>query len=511
MGYFPAESFWSEPRVVLQTTEGRVALPLRWPEPGQTHAIGLIGGSTGDLTFLKQQVPDVVQFSDAYGKPGSLPDRPAGYDAFGALVFGEGAERMTDDEIQAIKTWVVAGGTIVLTGGASTQTLSDVRWKPFLPVGPVSVRNMGALRGIEKFGGSPPPPTTSSIAVGAPVVGAEVVFSVENVPIIVEKRFGLGKFVYIAFDPFQPPFKQWKGLNKLFVNGIGIRNSFINRDGIIGQNIDPYAVYPAVEDNPFDAELPGASIIFLILILHFVLAVPVNFAVLRKYGKGDLAWATTPIISIAFAAVFFALAAGLYKSGQSVRNRGVLIVSPEHNEGYYRGSAEMFIPRGGNYDAKLTGVDWVGSRPDEFYYYEGSGQNLELQDDGEIRMRSLSASNLSFHEFSFTQRVEAGRWLKGSIKRSGDGLTCSITNDSPYDLRDAIVIVGNKKFTLGDAARGAKIDTTVSGAPLSDPNRWDMGDSAMIKGVMTGFRPGPQIGLEVGSSIELLYVWGKIK
>ncbi|MBA3725062.1 MAG: hypothetical protein H0W86_01085 [Armatimonadetes bacterium] len=514
MVYAPMSSLYSEASVLLETGEGDLEAPIKIGEVHARQSIGLIGGSIGDMTFLRTTTAPSdtgVSASDSYGRPGSLPDRPAGYSAFIALVLGEGSERMKDEEVAAIKTWVVGGGSLIFIGGASSPVLDDRRWAEFLPVGPVTPRNVDGIRTLERLGGSPPPAGRISLALGRPLPGSNVVFSAGQSPVVVRQRVGLGQTIYLAFDPFQPPLKQWGGLRKLFLNGIGLDQAIANQEWLFRQTTgDPEARSdPHSSSGPFNAKLPNSGTVFLILILHLIIAVPMNFLLLRKIGKGELAWVTTPIISMAFAAVFFSLAAGLYKSGQATRSRGTLLVSSLHNEGYFRGHTEIFIPRGGAYDLKLQNVDSVTTGMSEDY--APWGQPLEAVDDGAVQIPQLRVSNLAFRELFYSQRIAAPRWLDGSIKNVDDtSIKCSISNNSPYDLASAKIVFGKLEFNAGQIASGETLQKTLT----SDSTGWELWSdeqSVVVEGTLVGFKPGPQIGQDDGSKIRFVYFWGPIE
>ncbi|MGI8924617.1 MAG: hypothetical protein ACR2HJ_11385 [Fimbriimonadales bacterium] len=514
MAYAPMASVYSEPSVLLETGEGDLEAPIKIGEVHARQSIGLIGGSIGDMTFLRTTTAPSdtgVSASDSYGRPGSLPDRPAGYSAFIALVLGEGSERMKDEEVAAIKTWVVGGGSLIFIGGASSPVLDDRRWSEFLPVGPVTSRNVDGIRRLERLGGSPPPAGRISLALGRPVSGSNVVFSAGQSPVVVRQRVGLGQTIYLAFDPFQPPLKQWGGLRKLFLNGIGLDQAIANKEWLIRHTTgepearsDPYS-----SSGPFNAKLPNSGTVFLILILHLIIAVPVNFLLLRKIGKGEFAWATTPIISVAFAAVFFSLASGLYKSGQSTRSRGALLVSGLHNEGYFMGHTEIFIPRGGAYDLKLKNVDSVTTQMFGDYYV--GAQAVDAVDDGEVHIPQLRVSNLAFRDLFYSQRIAAPRWLDGTIaKAEATSIKCSINNNSPYDLADARITVGIWKFNAGHIGSGETLQKTLK-SDSAGSEMWSDEQFVVIEGTLVGFKPGPQIGQEVDSKIRFVYFWGPLE
>jgi hypothetical protein len=307
--------------------------------------------------------------------------------------------------------------------------------------------------------------------------------------------------------------KQWKGLPKLFTYGIGVSNP--GENPILDSLLYSYDAYSNFEesDSPFDTSLPSTGIVFLILFAHMILAVPVNLLYLRSIGKGEIAWVTTPIICVAFAAIFFALAAGLYGTGKAVRTRGVLVVSSLRDEGYFQGMTELFIPKGGTYDIGLQNVESVGGETDSYYVYAGNTPEIEVVDDGEVHMDALRVSNLAFRSFALTQRVDTTGWIKGSVRRnpSTGEINCKITNESPHDIENAHLYVGEKKFPINTIESGKTFDKVLKqNWSASEYGNW-VGSAAVMVGDLAGMRLGATIGEDSGSQIRLVYVWEDFK
>jgi hypothetical protein len=510
LSYLPEYSYYTDLAISLRTNVGSISFPVPQAEESFGEYICLIGGNAGDMTFVRTQgVSDYGdRLRDVYGKPGNLPDRPIGYSACSVVVLGEGAERMTNAEVSALKGWVVSGGMLVFLGGASVPVLQDARWRPFLPVASIQRTNVTSLPAIERLAGSPAPAGTFSIAYGSPATGALSRFSAAGRDLIVEKRVGLGSVAFMAFDPFQPPLKQWKGLFKLFRNGLEIDRSLERRMYVIRQmgRAEEANYYPSVDviDSPFDVKLPSMGTVLLILMAHLFVAVPLNFMVMRKLGKGELAWVTTPIISILFAALFFRLASGLYEAGQSTRSQGVLLASSLHSTALFRGSTELFIPRGGVYDLRLQNTESVTPMGNE-YYYEENTRALEVVDDGMIRIPNLRVSNLAFEEFQISQLVPADMVRLSATEQSSGRLRVTVENRSKFVLEGASVHYRDKSYSIGRIDTGASFSGVLTASPLSD-SQFANTHVLVLTSPISGFKASAQAGADVGSTIQLIYV-----
>lgn len=540
-------------RYILITDQGRLLKEFSPPPTTDAEVALLISDTPGEMSFLKGNDPTNSReeeggssrrmgnsrIQDAYCRPTLAPTRPIGYANLGAVVLGTGSERLNDEQVQALKLYVLTGGTVVFVGGASSPTLTDSRWREMLPVQGLRSVTLNNSEVLERLGGTPPP--TVTVTTGQPVPSA--VFRKEgDATITAERVFGLGRVVFLAFNPFEAPLSKWEGRKDLTTRSIRLMEalratSFLDA---YSQTQQSYGTYPAVvrtmparraapsaymattgpsAGDPFSTKLPPSERIFTLLGAYFVVVVPLNFLVLKKLKRGELAWFTAPIVSLGFAAAFFGSAQGLYSAKMSSAARGILVMQEGMDDGVFVGQTQLFVPNAGTYDLKMKGVDSLGIAPPRgmYGYYPRSGNDAEFDpiDVGEIQVPKMQANNLAFRQISYRQRVSSGGWLSVSTKKEGDVLRISVRNSSPYDIHRASVWVGEAGTELGDLASGAA--KTVNAAVPADeepPGQGTLGDflsrsrSIGVSGSLVGFRPGPQLGAEVEdrTNIEFAYV-----
>jgi len=523
--------YMSEPLTFdLITNHGKLhqLLPPNYTGGTSQVVVGEVAENGGDLAFLrtisqKQNDYEHIVPQDAYVKPAEAPNRPVGYQRFQMMVLGDGAERLSDDSVSALKTWALGGGTIVFVGGASSPVINDTRWADLLPIRNARPQNLNGSVSLEKLYGSSPPPFTAMV--GEPVTGAYA--RAKN--LIVEKQIGLGRALYLAFNPFENPLNNWNGRSKLFMEltspgiaagPISVLSSVAGYDSSesYGRYGYPgrYGSYPPSgypygaqvdANNPFTAKLPETSKVLLILFLYFLAVVPINFIVLRKLKRGELAWATAPLLSLAFAGVFFEAAQGLYSAQLSTSSQGVLVLQKGETNGLIVGYTQLFFPRGGTYDLKLKGVDSLsgGSNFSPYSYRSQHSiyEDLNAADTGEIQS-SISVPNLAFREIRYRERMQSQDWF--DVQRLPNG-HFEVRNKSPFKVADARLAGGGGWVGVGDLAAGATKEVAFSGG-VSTPGDFagrvgmmlNRSRSLALTGVIRDLRVGPEIGKEVSAT-----------
>jgi hypothetical protein len=270
--------------------------------------------------------------------------------------------------------------------------------------------------------------------------------------------------------------------------------------------------------DPFSLTLPPVEQIATILGLYFVVVVPLNFLVLKKLKRGELAWVTAPIISVGFAGFLLNSNSSLYSAGTSTKTTGIVLLSPGVESGLFAGSTQVFIPKAGGYDLKLKDVDNIGAlqTPQE-NYGDDSVSELDAVDTGtEVIVPSMPANNLAFRQVAYRQRVGQSDWFE--VKQSADGqrfVRVEVTNRSPFEVANAEIFAGNNVVGIPELKSGQTKEIRLEVLPPAKDGRavgyfGDIarrGNQLIFAGEMKGLRPGPQIGNEVPgrSSVSVAY------
>lgn len=472
---YPLVGYGGEVNLDLSTNQGdlhRIFRQLRANDPS-SRSVLLIGDGQGDLGFIRPNPSESTsRLSDAYVKPEVAPDRAAAYADIAAIVLGPGAERLTDGAVRALHVYLAGGGAIAFLGGASSPVLGDKRWSdvlPVLPGKPMNVRRSALIDNLSKGdrieGGF-------TILEAAPVPEASVRREGGNI-ILARRDIGLGRTLFFAFNFLEQPFTRWTGRRLLlekFLRPIeSVRAASYLASFSLGSpgDYDPgygygYGSPPIVtragmgysspQGDPFSTKLPPPTKVFWILASYFVVIIPINFLLLKKLKRGELAWVTAPLISVAFAGIFFAAASDLYSASLSTATQGLIVVANGGEDALFVGKSQFFFPRGGEYDLKMDGVDSLGATrdPDDYMYgYRGRRDTTSMQDVnpidiGHILVSRMDVNNLAFRELAYRQLVPARKWLAVTLH----GRRLSFANTGTATLTNIVAVVAGQSLPL---------------------------------------------------------------
>jgi hypothetical protein len=481
--YVPVSDSYSETTIELQCDQTYLKATVDPPDSGTplTYDVALIGDSPSLITFLRtvreqpEGVPDTAYggtaFRDFVSLPSKAPDRAVGYRGLQLVILGEGSERLTDAEVAGIQRYVLAGGNVLFTGGAVSPVLRDARWSAFLPGSDPRVVNVPGSRVLSELTGVPLTAETTLSAI-TPAPGTTGVME-HGVPLLWYRRCGLGLVTFWAFDPFQTPLRTYAGRTKLFtdtITNVGVdAEAYMNDIGValVADSDDYYYGYggydPSPDEGVFKVSMPATGTVFLILACYFVVVVPLNFLLLNKLGKGQLAWVTSPAIGLCFAAVFFYVASDLYGTGLSRATKALVVAHEGVPFAYAVSNQQLFFPTGGRYDLGLKGAEAIVTASDFTSYYGGptardTGFSDDLVDVGEVIAPRAGVNNLAFREIHVDQALP---WphtfpLRLELSRSGGSVRArgALTNGSPYDLTTVTLWIGYDQVVLGELKAG---------------------------------------------------------
>lgn len=217
-------------------------------------------------------------------------------------------------QLEALASWVKAGGTLVVVGGPHWQVLKHPALRPLLPgdvAGSFEIRDWGELAGYVPGG----PPRGPALAVLLkPERGAHVLLDVAGRPFLVTKKLGNGRVLFVAADLSEPPLRGWRGADTLWWEILAVERPPSPEDVGPSAGRGP-GLASALMAIPV-ARPPSPWLLLAFLALYVLLLVPVNYLVLKGLDKLEWMWLTVPAVAVLFTVGAYGLAWAI-KGGRS--------------------------------------------------------------------------------------------------------------------------------------------------------------------------------------------------
>lgn len=519
--------------------------PVTVPIPASGLAaiqVGLIGDDVGGLAGLRSSANAPAQsratYNDCYCRPEDAPDRGIGYQSLDILVLGEGSERLNDLQWSAIRDWVTGGGNLALMGGAGS--LSYLRTPAAADLSPLTNPRDDIVAAPPFSSG---PATTIASLTGSPKIGASAGAWLFPKTEFWLWRYGDGSVMLSGVNPLAAPIRgtpQGRELLASLMQTAHYRDDQLQvalLDGSIisyyggqayagGQPYNSGQPYnggqiirgqfysrpsPGDVDDPFRVSLPQTGLVLAMFAAYFLLVIPVTYLVLRRLGRLELAWVTTPVFSAVFVAALCLFTASLYKDRLARRSGGAFCVAAGEVLGSFEGRTEMFFPVGGSYELfirdayNLENYNPLAQEMGPSSWINGSQDPLETRTtlDGIVAPR-FSAANLAYRRVYYNQSYELSGPITADITSDDKSFRGTITNGSTLAIANARL--GNSE--IGSIAPGQTVSVSgPSSALAANQGIGRAGDllapeppSLRFQGRIPGASFGPSIGRDVSGN-----------
>jgi hypothetical protein len=194
------------------------------PTPLQTHLpIVFVGNRVGGweslngakAPFASALAADHDSFSPPihayYLRPAALPDDWRGLLGLPVLVLVDGAEALSDGQWQAVRQWLAAGGTLVVSAGSfgaavNLLPLADLIPRLTLPDAPVRPTWIASA-----------PPLQRPVRLMRPETlrGYRVLVGDTRTPVLLHRRVDAGNLYLFLGDLYAPEWRAWDGASKM--------------------------------------------------------------------------------------------------------------------------------------------------------------------------------------------------------------------------------------------------------------------------------------------------------
>jgi hypothetical protein len=343
-----------EPSVTVRLLDANDKAVIEQPlsglaQLGVTQALVVVASAKTEPLYL----PDLAGLGDYVRlttvNPENLPDRWYGYGPVSLVVLsGYERNRMSESQQKALLNWVRSGGNLLVVGGAHTATYRGSFVEPFLPV---KIRGTKTLQLWRKAKGSAKGQARGEreiLVTDADLTeNARVLWQQEGTVLLARRSCGVGDILFCAADLTDDslsrhpdmltawvalfPFEALNNYERLLTPAFGDQLEM----GLGGAEI-----------------LPNLGIISFVMLGYVILVGPLNFFILWKRKRLELAWITVPVIVALFTAGIFI--AGYATKGTEYIYRECNLVRLRAGEpsGVVHSAVGFFSPHKATYDVR---------------------------------------------------------------------------------------------------------------------------------------------------------------
>ncbi|HET6314075.1 MAG TPA: hypothetical protein VFH60_09585 [Chloroflexia bacterium] len=397
----------------------------------------------------------------AHIQPDDIPPLTAGLNSLAALVVDDvDTGALSQEQREAVASWVGRGGTLVVSarsGGANTLA----GFADLLPVSASGTRTLSSLKGIADLVGTPLEASGQVIVpdaqLRADLVGAPRTLAAQDgVPLVAIRDLGRGQVVYLAVSPGADPLKGWDGLVPLLKRVLAEHPVTLAYGGARAGGYGPYnqlfSTYGTIFDLP-GLDLPEPLLLAAFMLIYIVLVGPVNYVILKRMRRAELAWVTIPVMVAVFAALAYFI--GLQsKGGELLTIRGnVVHTTPGLSTAETQQYLGVFSPIRRTYRLEI-GSDATASEIDPYgYNYSGGGSGGKLPtvlaSGSTTTIENVNVNTWSLRSFMAESTVRVESPLEADLRLGDNLIEGTVRNRGEVGLEDVVLVRGQAIQYIG--------------------------------------------------------------
>jgi hypothetical protein len=435
-----------------------------------------------------------------------IPDRSAALDAINVMLINDiDTGDLTRDQHEALKSWVMGGGHLIVAGGANWQSTA-AGLEDLLPLVPTGSETVADLTQLTRFAGDYETEFTGEViaATGTLTDSAEILVTAEDdIPLAVRQSIGAGTVDYVAVDPSSQPLRGWDNLPDLWfslLSSTDAQPSWTHGFSHWDDAISSVEIIPGVN------LLPAVLGLFGFLAGYVFLIGPVNYLVLRRFNRLEYAWITTPALIVVFSALAWSVGVDLRGTDATLSRVSVIQTWTDSDEARIDQLIGLLAPRRADYSLLMTDERLLRPVSDALLNVNPLGGRLQTNVDIQQTTRfaavdfPVDASFIAaFNASGVTQKPDISGRMTLTSTGEFDTLQGSIRNDSLLTLTSPVVLARGIALYLENAIEPGDIvtvnsnDMTLTGesAPAPSSLEYAEGDPNPFATVSSfGFRRG---------------------
>jgi hypothetical protein len=380
------------------------------------------------------------------------------------ILSGLDTSSLTSAQAHALETWVEQGGRLLIGGGvAARRTLAGLP-EALRPVELGEMVELAALDGLADFVTHPVQVPGPFAATLPQEVQGLVLIEEGNRPILVQAPLGDSWVGYLALDPAASPFDAWAGTlpfwRRMLEPGAALEAN-TPRDVPV-RVLESEQMSHALTNLPA-LELPSARWLALLLGLYIALVGPINYLVLRRLHRLDIAWVTIPTLTILFSVAGYGMGYSHRGNDVIINQVSILPLYPGNESVSARSYVGLFSPTRRSYDVWIEGDALIGPLLQSGRSYDAGSEALSILQGEPALVRGLAINQWAMQSFQAeTQLGGMAGAVETGLAVDQNGVHGTITNHLEHSLEDVILVFGNRFALLGDVDAGQEVEVDMA-------------------------------------------------
>jgi hypothetical protein len=377
-----------------------------------------------------------------------LPDRLEAWGTLDRLIWQDvDSNTLTPLQLTALRGWIAGGGKLVIVGGtAGIGTLSGFPddLLPFRPSATIDI----APASIVSLVGAPPAEATDVPAFAGTLSSGQALATSGDRVIAADMDYGSGSVTVVGFDPTTSWLAASHDVDTLW-------RRFLPQRALGGPVVsaDDSQIVSAVSQLASLALPPIGGLIGL-LGGYILLIGPLNYLILKRLDRRELAWLTMPALIVIFAIVAYGFGSALRGTDVIVNQVAVVRGAPGATEGSAQVYVGVYSPSRTTYQLQFPGSALLTAPLSGEFAGNGDPTVLDLVQSDPALVRDLAVG------FSSQRTIRADSptavpLVNASLAFKDGLISGTITNASKVTLEKVAVVLGGSVAVVGDMPAGA--------------------------------------------------------
>lgn len=414
---------------------------------------GVISPEPGALAFLSTIPAGREDAAVAFLGLEDLPDIAPGWQALDLLVLDDtDTSRLSREQRDALLAWIESGGQLVVTGGPGGATTA-AGLTEFLPVTVTGSDTVPALPALSAFAGTDLASDGPFVVATSELGNGEAIIIEGDTPLLARRPVGRGAVYFLALDPKLDPLRGWAGATVIWETfAASAPNAPPWGNGLQ----DSFAAGSAISAIP-GLELPSIWQLIAFLLVYTLVVGPINYLILRRMRRPELAWISIPALVVLFSLV--TLFTGFRTRG-NVALLNEMAVSYGHIDAaslQTQTVTGLYSPRRDTYTLEMPYTTTVFPFSTGFGPLQSGGNLDTIERSAVVNVRGVQADTSELNTFlveSFEPQPGVTAEARLAERDGAQTLDVTVTNGSAMTLENATLIAGETQVALGDLAAG---------------------------------------------------------